>query len=101
MRQFHGQRVQQQCAGLQRQGWTFAIFAGVAILIACLGLLRVSTITVESRTKEIDIRKTMGASKTEVLRFLLWQFTKPVLWANGIAWPAAYLIMRHWLEAFA
>ena len=101
VRQFHNQRVQQQYAGLRRQGQAFAIFAGIAIFVACLGLLSLSVFTAESRTKEIGIRKAMGASKTEILRLLLWQFTKPVLWANLIAWPAAYLIMRRWLEGFA
>ena len=83
------------------QGQAFASFAGIAIFVACLGLLSLSVFTAESRTKEIGIRKAMGASKTEILRLLLWQFTKPVLWANLITWPAAYLIMRRWLEGFA
>jgi len=43
----------------------------------------------------------MGASKVEILRLLLWQFAKPVLWANVVAWPAAYFIMQRWLEGFA
>ena len=43
----------------------------------------------------------MGANRADVLRLLLWQFTKPVLWANVIAWPAAYFIMKRWLEGFA
>jgi putative ABC transport system permease protein len=43
----------------------------------------------------------MGASSSDILRLLLWQFTKPVIWANLIAWPAAFMIMRWWLASFA
>ena len=43
----------------------------------------------------------MGASRADILRLLLWQFTKPVLWANLVAWPVAYFIMQRWLEGFA
>jgi len=47
------------------------------------------------------LRKAMGASRWDILRFLGWQFARPVLWANLLAWPLAYLCMRHWLEGFA
>ena len=43
----------------------------------------------------------MGASRLDVLRMLLWQFAKPILWANMIAWPAAIYVMHHWLQGFA
>jgi putative ABC transport system permease protein len=43
----------------------------------------------------------MGASRWDILRLLGWQFARPVLWANLIAWPLAYLLMRRWLEGFA
>ena len=47
------------------------------------------------------MRKAMGASTLDVVRLLLWQFTQPVLWANLIAWPAAWWVMNRWLQGFA
>jgi putative ABC transport system permease protein len=83
------------------QGATIAICAGLAILIACLGLFALSAFTTERRTKEIGIRKVMGATTFDVVKLLLWQFTIPVLWAIVIALPAGFLIMDHWLHGFA
>ena len=83
------------------QGATIAIAALIALSIAALGLFALSAYTTERRTKEIGIRKAMGASSAEILRLLVWQFTKPVLWANLIAWPASWLIMSWWLKGFA
>jgi putative ABC transport system permease protein len=98
---FLDQRIQELYRDIQRQGTVFGIFAVVAIFIAGLGLLGLSAFAAESRTKEIGVRKAMGASRIDVLRLVLWQFTKPVLWANLIAWPVAYFIMRRWLQGFA
>ena len=93
--------VQSFYRDIERQGTEFRVFTGVAIIIAALGLFGLAAFTTEQRTKEIGIRKTMGASGPDVLRLLLWQFTKPVLWANLIAWPVAYFIMKRWLDGFA
>ena len=71
------------------------------ICIACLGLFALAAFTTERRTKEIGVRKAMGAGASDVVRLLLWQFTKPVLWANLIAWPLAFWAMDHWLHGFA
>lgn len=83
------------------QGATIAMAAVIALSIAALGLFALSAYTTERRTKEIGIRKAMGASSGDILRLLIWEFTKPVLWANLIAWPAAWLIMSWWLKGFA
>jgi putative ABC transport system permease protein len=83
------------------QGVTIAICAGLAVLIACLGLFALSAYTTERRTKEIGIRKAMGASTRDVVRLLVWQFTVPVLWAIAIALPISFLVMDHWLHQFA
>jgi len=49
----------------------------------------------------MGIRKAMGASTADILRLLMWEFARPVLAANAIAWPLAYIVMRRWLDGFA
>jgi putative ABC transport system permease protein len=83
------------------QGLAIAACAGLAMVIACLGLFALAAFVTERRTKEIGVRKAMGAGTAEVVRLLLWQFTQPVLWANLIAWPAAFWVMNWWLRGFA
>lgn len=83
------------------QGATVAIAGIIALLIAALGLFALSAFTTERRTKEIGIRKALGASSSDILRLLLWQFAKPVLIANVIAWPVAWLTLDWWLASFA
>jgi putative ABC transport system permease protein len=83
------------------QGAVIAICAGLALFIACLGLFALSAYTAEQRTKEIGVRKAMGAGTGDILRLLVWQFTKPVLWANLIAWPIGWWLMDRWLSGFA
>ena len=72
----------------------------VAIFLSGLGLFGLSIYTAQRRTKEIGIRKVMGASTSDVMRLLLWAFSKPVFWASLIAWPVAAWIMNRWLEEF-
>ncbi len=100
-REFVDRYVQDQYSGDIEQGQMFAGFAFVALFIACLGLFGLSAFTAERRTKEIGIRKAMGAGRGEMVRMLLWQFTRPVLWANLVAWPVGYFIMNRWLHGFA
>jgi putative ABC transport system permease protein len=83
------------------QGATVTIASVIALVIAALGLFALSAFTTERRTKEIGIRKALGASSADILKLLLWQFAKPVLIANVIAWPAAWLILNWWLSSFA
>jgi putative ABC transport system permease protein len=83
------------------QGAVVAIAAVVALTIAALGLFALSAYTTERRTKEIGVRKAMGASAADILRLLIWQFTQPVLWANLIAWPVSFLVLNAWLKGFA
>ena len=78
----------------------FAAFSFLAIFIACLGLFGLVSFTAERRTQEIGIRKVMGADTWQIVKLLVWQFSKPVLIANIIAWPIAYLAMSRWLESF-
>ncbi len=82
-------------------GNVFEVFTGLAILIAGLGLFALASFTTELRTREISIRKVLGAKVTGIVIMLFKEFAKLVLIANIIAWPAAYLIMRSWLLGFA
>lgn len=75
-------------------------FSALAIIVACLGLYGLSAFTVERRTKEIGIRKVMGAKVTDIVKLLIWQFSKPVLLANIIAWPIVCYFMLAWLQNF-
>jgi putative ABC transport system permease protein len=84
----------------QARGLSFAGFAGLAVAVACLGLFGLAAFTAERRTKEIGIRKVFGATIADIVRLLVWQFTKPVVIANLIAWPVAWWVMRSWLNQF-
>jgi putative ABC transport system permease protein len=78
----------------------FAAFAALAIGVACLGLYGLAAFATERRTKEIGIRKVMGAQVSDILGLLMWQLAKPVLVANLIAWPLAWALMQGWLDQF-
>jgi putative ABC transport system permease protein len=79
---------------------TFAGFALLAVIVACLGLFGLAAFTAERRTKEIGIRKVLGARARDIVKLLAWQFSKPVIIANLIAWPIAWWAMRDWLNTF-
>ncbi len=78
----------------------FAIGAGLAVLIGCVGLWGLASFNTARRVREIGIRKTLGASSTDIVRLLVGQFLRPVLVANLLAWPLAYVAMRTWLAGF-
>jgi putative ABC transport system permease protein len=86
--------------GDRRRGMVFAAFAIFAVVIACLGLFGLAAFTTERRTKEIGIRKVLGAKVRDIVRLLTWQFSKPVVIANLVAWPVAWWVMRDWLNTF-
>jgi putative ABC transport system permease protein len=100
-RSFLDQQIEDMYRDVTRLSDVMAASAAVAVFVACLGLLGLAAFAAESRTKEIGVRKALGASRADVLRLVLWEFNKPVLWASLIAWPIAYVIMRRWLEGFA
>lgn len=93
--------VQEEYRGLVRQAQLLTGFSALGVLLACLGLVGLSIAATERRIKEIGIRKSMGASTAEVLMLLLWQSSLPVLFANVVAWPVAFWLMRRWLTGFA
>ncbi|WP_243455847.1 ABC transporter permease [Sphingosinicella sp. BN140058] len=68
---------------------TFAGFAVLAVIVACLGLFGLAAFTAERRTREIGVRKVLGARTRDIVKLLAWQFSKPVIVANLIAWPIA------------
>ncbi len=77
------------------------VFSILAMLIACLGLFGLTSFITQQRTKEIGIRKILGASVSGIVLPFLKNFTKWILVANLVAWPAAYYIMFRWLQSFA
>jgi putative ABC transport system permease protein len=87
--------------GEERLAGIFRTFALLAIFIACLGLFGLALYTVEQRTREIGIRKVLGASLGKIAVLLSKEFMLLVLMANVLAWPAAFYVMRRWLQNFA
>ncbi len=85
----------------QRTGVVFGIFTGLAILIACLGLFGLIAYMAETKTKEIGIRKVMGASVSQIIMLLSRGFLKLVIVSFAIAAPAAWWAMSQWLTGFA
>jgi ABC-type antimicrobial peptide transport system permease subunit len=85
----------------QSIGTVFNYFTLLVMFIACLGLFGLASFTAETRTKEIGIRKVLGAPVSRIVLLLSREYAKWVLYANILAWPAAYFIMSKWLESFA
>jgi len=98
---FMDERYDMMYRAEQRIGTLLRCFAVLAVFVACLGLFGLASFMAEKRTKEIGIRKVLGASVTQVTRLLCREFFLLVLVANVIAWPAAYFIMRKWLQSYA
>ena len=88
-------------ADVQRMGRIFSTFALLAIIVACLGLFALSSFMTVQRTKEIGIRKVLGASISNVTFILSKNFLALVAISNIIAWPVAYYFMNKWLQDFA
>ncbi len=84
-----------------RMGSILRVFSVLAIFIACLGLFGLASFTAEQRTKEIGVRKVLGASAPGIAVLLAKEFVRWVLVANLLAWPVAYLVMKKWLQGFA
>ncbi|MCU0446689.1 MAG: ABC transporter permease [Microscillaceae bacterium] len=85
----------------KQYGAIFTYASGLAIFIACLGLFGLATFTVEARTKEIGIRKVMGASASQIVNLISKDFLRLVIIAFVIASPLAYYLATKWLENFA
>ena len=98
---FVDESYQQLYADEERHGKIFAVFASLAISIACLGLIGLASFTAERRKKEVGIRKFLGASHTNLMVVLTKDFTILVILSFLVASPFAFLIMRGWLQDFA
>lgn len=98
---FLDQRFNETYLAEQKTGRILGLFAGLTIFVACLGLFGLATFTAEQRTKEIGVRKVLGASVTSIVALLSKDFLKLVLIAIVIASPIAWWAMSKWLQDFA
>ena len=98
---FLDEEYQAQYVAEQRVSFLSRYFAGIAILISCLGLFGLSAFTAERRIKEIGIRKVLGSSEWKVIQLLSGDFAKMVLVAIVIALPLSYFLTSNWLDSFA
>ncbi|HEX8062646.1 MAG TPA: FtsX-like permease family protein, partial [Allosphingosinicella sp.] len=100
-REFLDEALDAQYSTERVQAALLGLFSAIAIALSCLGLIAMAAFTVERRTREIALRKVLGARSGDIFRLLSWQFLKPVVAANAIAWPVAYFVTRKWLGQFA
>jgi len=102
---YSGKFIDQQFAKAyraeQKRADVFALFSGIAIFIACIGLFGLASFTVSQRSKEIGIRKVLGASVIQILSLLSSSFVRLVFISSLIAFPLAYYFMSQWLQNFA
>jgi ABC-type antimicrobial peptide transport system permease subunit len=99
--QFLDKTFEAQYESDQRTGTLFNVFAGIAIFISCLGLFGLATFTAQVKTKEIGIRKVLGASVSGIVELLSKDFLKLVIIAIVVATPVAWLAINKWLDGFA
>lgn len=98
---FLDEKFQTQYVKEERLTKIFTYFSVLAILISCLGLIGLAMFTNELKTKEIAVRKTLGASQLQILKLLSKDFLVLILIANFIAWPVTYKMISNWLGDFA
>jgi putative ABC transport system permease protein len=99
--QFVDQIIEENYRAMRRQASLFGILSIVAVVLSCLGLIGLSAAATARRTREIGVRKAMGADRAQIIRLLLWQFSQPVLLAALIACPPAALLLSRWLAHYA
>ncbi|UCE42421.1 MAG: ABC transporter permease [Candidatus Aminicenantes bacterium] len=98
---FLDQDVEDLYQAEQKLGKIFSSFAFLAVFISCLGIFGLASFTAERRTKEIGIRKVLGASVSQIVMLLSKEFSRWILLANLIAWPIGWYAMHKWLQNFA
>jgi putative ABC transport system permease protein len=99
-RWFLEQYYQRMYSDIIQQRRVLGMLSAAAVFLACLGLFGLSIYTAQRRTREIGVRKALGAGTADVMRLLLWAFSKPVAVATVIAWPIAFWAMSRWLDGF-
>ncbi|TWB56356.1 ABC transporter permease [Nitrospirillum viridazoti] len=99
-RGFADDRLEAQYRTEERQAKVFAIFSALAIVLANLGLFGLTALAAARRTKEIGIRRVVGARARDIAWLMVWQFARPVLLANLVAWPLAWWGLHRWLGQF-
>jgi putative ABC transport system permease protein len=97
---FLDEKYNQQYRGDAQFGKVIATFSGLALFIACLGLFGLSSYTIVQRTKEIGIRKVLGASVAQIVRLLSQDFAKVIMIAALVAMPVAYFALEEWLSNY-
>jgi putative ABC transport system permease protein len=98
---FLDDEVEQRYSGSARMGDLGGMFAGLALLVACLGMLGLASFAAEVRAKEIAVRKVLGAPARSTIMLLSRELAVCVLVANVVAWPVGYLVMNQWLQDYA
>ena len=98
---FTDQEYQRKFAEQQRTGKLAAVFAVLTILISCLGLFGLAAYMAASRTKEIGVRKVLGASVANVTALISVEFLKPILLSVALATPIAWILMYQWLQNYS
>lgn len=98
---FYDESLNAQYSAEQRMETIFKYFSFLSILIASLGLLGLASLSAQQRTKEIGIRKVLGATVTDITMILSKEFLLWVIVSNVIAWPISFYVMNKWLQSFA
>ena len=98
---FIDQNIERMYNNEEKVSTITTVFSSLAIFIACLGLFGLAAFVTEQRTKEIGVRKVLGASIPEIIFLISKEFSKWIILANIVAWPVAYFVMNNWLQNFA
>jgi putative ABC transport system permease protein len=99
--EFLDQKIDAMYGSEERWANVFLVFSVLAILISSLGLFGLAAFAIERRIREMGIRKVFGARVGQIVGLFSWQFTKPVIVANLVAWPLAWYFMNDWLDSYA
>ena len=97
---FLSDQIDNSYSKVEARGTMFAVFSVLAVLVSGFGLYGVAALSTEQRTREIGVRKVMGASRSHIIKMMIWQFSRPVLVANLISWPIAWYFLSDWLSGF-
>ncbi len=97
---FYDENIDNYYKSEHQMGLLYRVFSCLAVFIACLGLFGLTAFTAEARTKEIGVRKVLGASEVNVIALLSKDFLKPVAIAIAIGWPVAWYVMNRWLQDY-